>query len=169
MVHDPLSIKYILLANDLGLGCRDPREIELVGDEDAARENWHFAGPFRKMTFASRMQHRIYWGPLKKPIEWSLKTVLAPWAYIASVVYHDSLWYPLLAKKKMQDVLGSAWGRLFRHWEQVVADDRGYPVIPDEGASVTRTGWRALAKSVGILAMCIKEAPEFGRKKRLKA
>ena len=37
------------------------------------------------MTFASRMQHLIYWGPLRKPIEWSLKTVLAPWAYIASV------------------------------------------------------------------------------------
>ena len=48
-------------------------------------ENWHFDGPFKKMTFASRMQHKIYWGPLKKPIEWSLKTVLAPWAYIASV------------------------------------------------------------------------------------
>ena len=46
------------------------------------------------MTFASRMQHKIYWGPLKKPIEWSLKTVLAPWAYMASVVYHDSFWYP---------------------------------------------------------------------------
>ena len=51
----------------------------------AAAENWHFAGPFKKMTFASRMQHQIYWGPMKKPIEWSLKTVLAPWAYIASV------------------------------------------------------------------------------------
>ena len=47
------------------------------------------------MTFASRMQHKIYWGPLKKPIEWSLKTVLAPWAYMASVVYHDSFWYPV--------------------------------------------------------------------------
>ena len=51
------------------------------------------------MTFASRMQHQIYWGPMKKPIEWSLKTVLAPWAYIASVIYHDSFWYPMNAKR----------------------------------------------------------------------
>ena len=51
------------------------------------------------MTFASRMQHQIYWGPMKKPIEWSLKTVLAPWAYIASVIYHDSFWYPVNAKR----------------------------------------------------------------------
>jgi hypothetical protein len=166
---DPMSIKFIRLAHDLGLGTGDPRDIEIVGDAAAGAENWHFAGPYRKMTFASRMQHKIYWGPLKKPVEWSLKTVLAPWAYIASVVYHDSFWYPVLAKKKMQDVLGSTWGRLFRHWEQVKPDERGYPVIPESGAELKRTGIRALAKSLGILLTCIKEAPEFGRKRRHQA
>src|SRR6187397_452627 len=161
MGFDPLSIKFIRMAHDLGLGCGDPREIEIVGDTSAANENWHFAGPFKKMTFASRMQHKIYWGPMKKPIEWSLKTVLAPWAYIASVVYHDSLWYPLVAKARMREVLSSSWGRLFRHWERVTADDRGYPSIPEEGATITRTGLRALTKSLGILGTCITQAPEF--------
>ena len=66
MGMDPLSIKFIRLAHDMGLGCGDPREIEMVGDLSAANENWHFDGPFRDMTFASRMQHKIYWGPLKK-------------------------------------------------------------------------------------------------------
>ena len=166
---DPMSIKFIRLAHDLGLGTGDPRDIEIVGDAAAGAENWHFAGPFKKMTFASRIQHQIYWGPLKKPVEWSLKTVLAPWAYIASVVYHDRFWYPVLAKKKMQDVLGSTWGRLFRHWEQVKPDERGYPAIPESGAELKRTGIRALAKSLGILLTCIKEAPEFGRKRRHQA
>ena len=69
----------------------------------------------------------------------------------------------------MRDVLGSAWGRLFRHWERVTPDERGYPVIPGETAEIRRTGVRALAKSVGILIMCIREAPEFGRKKRHQA
>ena len=169
MGFDPMSIKFIRMAHDLGLGCGDPRDIEIVGDESAGRENWQFDGPFKKMTFASRMQHQIYWGPLKKPVEWSLKTVLAPWSYIASVVYHDSFWYPVLAKKKMYDVLGSAWGRLFRHWEHVAADGRGYPVIPEEGAEIKRTGLRALWRSLGILAMCIKEAPEFASKRRHKS
>ena len=95
MGFDPLSIKFIRLAHDAGLGCGDPRDIRIVGDETAAAENWHFVGPFKKMTFASRMQHRIYWGPLRKPLAWSLKTVLAPWAYLASVLYHDTFWYPL--------------------------------------------------------------------------
>jgi uncharacterized protein (DUF362 family) len=163
---DPMSIKFIRLAHDLGLGCGDPREIEIVGDAGAAAENWNFVGPFRKMTFASRMQHKIYWGPLKKPIEWSLKTVLAPWAYMASVVYHDSFWYPVLAKKKMADVLASPWGRLFRHWEHVTPDASGYPVIPEEGATIHQTGLRALGRSLGILATCLKEAPEFGSRRR---
>jgi hypothetical protein len=166
---DPMSIKYIRMAHDLGLGCGDPREIEIVGDTEAGAENWHFTGPFKKMTFASRMQHQIYWGPLKKPIEWSLKTVLAPWAYIASVLYHDSFWYPMLAKAKMREALSSSWGRLFRHWERVTADDRGYPSISEEGATITRTGVRALTKSLGILVMCVREAPEFASRHRRKA
>jgi hypothetical protein len=112
------------------------------------------------------MQHKIYWGPLKAPIEWSLKTVLAPWAYIASVVYHDSFWYPVKAKALMEKVLSSPWGRLFRHWEHVRADDRGYSVIPESGAEIERTGFRALTKSLGILATCVKEAPEFASRRR---
>ena len=79
------------------------------------------------MTFASRMQHKIYWGPLKKPIEWSLKTVLAPWAYIASVLYHDSFWYPLRGKRHDAGRADSDWGRLFRNWENAAPTTQGYP------------------------------------------
>ena len=108
-----------------------PRDIEIVGDDEAATENWHFVGPFKQMTFASRMQHLIYWGPLRKPIEWSLKTVLAPWAYIASVLYHDSFWYPLNAERQMKQVLASPWGRLFENWEQLTPDANGFPDVGD--------------------------------------
>jgi hypothetical protein len=161
MGFDPMQIKYLRMAHDMGLGCADPREIEIAGDLSAANENWHFVGPFRKMTFASRMQHKIYWGPMKKPIEWSLKTVLAPWAYIASVIYHDSFWYPVNAKRTMQQVLDSPWGRLFRNWEHVTPDASGYPDVGDEATSLQLTGGRALVRSLGILGTCIAEAPEF--------
>jgi uncharacterized protein (DUF362 family) len=166
MGMDPLSIKYIRLAHDAGLGCGDPREIEMVGDLSAAQENWRFAGPFRNMTFASRMQHKIYWGPLKKPIEWSLKTVLAPWAYMASVVYHDSFWYPVKAKYMMQQVLDSEWGRLFRNWGTVPVNEHGFPAVGDHAAEIQRVGLRAFTKSIGILGTCIREAPEFSNRRR---
>jgi uncharacterized protein (DUF362 family) len=158
---DPLSIGYIKIAHERGLGCGDPSEIEIVGDVDAAEENWHFVGPFRKMTFASRMQHRIYWGPLKRPIEWSLKTVLAPWAYMASVLYHDSFWYPLLASGRMGKVLDSNWGRLFHNWEHLTPDERGFESVGEQGAGVPRMGFGALARSFGVLGKCLAEAPEL--------
>jgi len=161
-----MGIRFIRLAHEAGLGCGDAREIEIVGDAEAARENWRFDGPFRRMTFASRMQHKIYWGPLKKPIEWSLKTVLAPWAYIASVIYHDSFWYPVKARRRMQHALESDWGRLFRNWETLTPSDEGFASVGTEAPELTRTGLRALGTSLGILATCIREAPEIGNRRR---
>lgn len=163
---DPLSIKYIRLAHDLGLGCGDPRDIEIVGDQEAGAQNWHFIGPFKKMTFASRMQHRIYWGRLRRPIEWSLKTVLAPWAYLASVIYHDSFWYPVKAKALMKQALNSDWGRLFRNWERLTPDANGFPAVGDTAPELTRTGFRAFVSSIRILGLCLREAPEFANRRR---
>src|SRR4029077_6426000 len=166
---DPLSIKFIRLAHERGLGCGDPRDIEIVGDAEAAAENWHFDGPFRKMSFAAHMDHKIYWAPLRKPIEWSLKTVLAPWAYLASVVYHDSFWYPFLAKSHMSAVLASPWGRLFENWEPLAPDANGFPAVGESPAEFTRAGMHAFKQSIGILGTCMKEAPEFASRKRREA
>ncbi|MEM7343533.1 MAG: DUF362 domain-containing protein [Chloroflexota bacterium] len=169
MGMDPLSIKYIRIAHEMGLGCGDPREIEIEGDIEEAKKSWNFVGPFKEMTFASRMQHKIYWGPLKKPIEWSLKTVLAPWSYMASVIYHDSFWYPFLAKKQMEEVLESDWGHLFRNWEVVVPDENGYPEVGEEAAELRRTGIRAFWRSLGILWMSLVESPELAARQRRSA
>lgn len=165
MGMDPMSIKFIRLAHDLGLGCGDPRQIEIVGDATAAQENWRFDGPFKKMTFASRMQHQIYWGKLKRPIEWSLKTWLAPWSYVASVIYHDSYWYPMLGAGMMHPVMNTDWGRLFRNWENLTPDEQGFPTV-DAPETPVRGGMRAFLRSLGILATCVKEAPEFSNARR---
>ncbi len=169
MGFDPLGIKFIKLSHDMGLGCGDPRDIEIVGDLDAARENWHFDGPYKKMTFASRMQHKIYWGPLKKPLEWSLKTVLAPWAYVASVFYHDSFWYPVMAQKRVEEVMRSDWGRLFANWEQLTPDERGFLQVGGAVPELKRSGVRAFAKSIPLIGSAIREAPEFARSRMQKS
>jgi uncharacterized protein (DUF362 family) len=163
---DPLSIKYIRIAHEMGLGCGDPEQIEIVGDEEVAHENWHFMGPFQQMTFASRMQHKIYWGPLKKPIEWSLKTVLAPWSYLASVLYHDTFWYPFIGKQKMQAALESEWGRLFRNWERLQPDELGFPTVGEEAPQLQRVGMAAFWRSWGILWTALVEAPELAAARR---
>ena len=173
MGFDPLKdIKFVRLAHERGLGCGDPREIEIVGDLEAAKENWNFVGPFKKMTFASRMQHKIYWGPLKKPIEWSLKTILAPWAYIASVIYHDSYWYTV-HQNIVHDILHSDWGRLFHNWEQleIAIDDlnaAGWDDLGEPAAELHKESAKQIMQSLRVLGTCIKEAPEFGVRRRHK-
>ncbi|HBA84603.1 MAG TPA: iron-sulfur cluster-binding protein [Verrucomicrobia bacterium] len=173
MGFDPMrDLKFVRLAHEQGLGCGDPRDIEIVGDVDAAAQNWHFTGPFKKMTFASRMQHLIYWGPLKKPIEWSLKTVLAPWAYMASVLYHDSFWYPL-HQQRINEILQSDWGRLFQNWDQlqIPPNDlsaRGWSDVGKEPAVLHRESMKYFLKSLRILGTCMKEAPEFAARRRRK-
>nr|MBP6634013.1 DUF362 domain-containing protein [Kofleriaceae bacterium] len=160
MGMDPLvDCKYIRLAHERGLGCGDVRDIELVGDLDAAAENWHFDGPFKNMTFASRNQHRLYWGPLK-PIEWSLKTWLAPAAYVASVAYHDLFWYPRYAREKMAPVLGSDWGRLFANWGKVAETDDGFTEVGAESPELVRSGVKHFAEGLRLVGMAVSESPE---------
>lgn len=174
MGFDPMKdLKFVRLAHEKGLGIGDPRDIELVGDPDVQNEKWNFVGPFKKMTFASRMQHKIYWGPLKKPIEWSLKTVLAPWAYMASVAYHDSFWYPT-HRQLVLDILKSDWGRLFHHWENIEIDPndlaaKGWPEIPAAPAELKAESMKYFLESLRVLGLCVREAPEFAAKKRRKA
>ncbi|HKQ96903.1 MAG TPA: DUF362 domain-containing protein [Candidatus Polarisedimenticolia bacterium] len=164
MGFDPLKdCKFIRLAHERGLGCGDVRDIELVGDLDAASENWHFDGPFKKMTFASRMQHQIYWGGLKNFVEWSLKTWMAPWAYIASVIYHDLFWYPAYGRKGVDAILHSPWGRLFHNWEKVKPDENGWRDVGVDPAKLDRDTMRLIAQGMRILGTCIVEAPEARR------
>lgn len=169
MGFDPLTdCKFIRLAHDLGLGCGDVRDIEIVGDVDLTKENWHFDGPFKEMTFASRNQHRIYWGPLKKPVEWSLKTWLAPWAYMASVAYHDAFWYPYYGQKHINEALRSDWGKLFANWGRVPTDaeGKGYPNVGSENAETIRLGLKHALESMRLIGMAVAESPEVLQRKR---
>jgi hypothetical protein len=146
------------------------RDIEIVGDVDAAKENWNFEGPFKNMTFASKNQHRIYWGPLKKPIEWSLKTWLAPWAYVASVTYHDMYWYPVFGKKRVEEALQSNWGRLFANWGDAKpdAEGRGYPNVGQSSPEVVRTGVKHFIEGARLATMAVMESPELKARQRQK-
>jgi uncharacterized protein (DUF362 family) len=169
MGFDPMKdLKYVRLAHELGLGVGDPNEIEIVGDTDAARENWNFDGPFKEMTFASKNQHRIYWGPLKKPIEWSLKTWLAPWAYVASVAYHDMFWYPYYGWNRVEQALRSDWGRLFANWGKAQTDaaGKGYPDVGTASPELVRTGVKHFLEGFRLLGMAVAESPEVQSRKR---
>ncbi len=113
MGFDPMSLDFIRIAHEKGLGCGIVDEMEIVG-EDISEVNWHFEG--RKDTFASRGQKAIYHGPLKPLEKLLLRTPLVPWSYAASRLYHDGFWYPLVGKKRVDEALRTKWGELFQKY-----------------------------------------------------
>jgi uncharacterized protein (DUF362 family) len=110
MGFDPLSIKFIRLAHERGLGCGDVREIDIVG-EDITNVNFHFNA--HADTLASRGQKLIYWGPLKPLEHFLLRTRVAPWSYIASRLYHDVYWYNFVGRGRVRKAMKTDWGKLF--------------------------------------------------------
>ena len=113
MGFDPMSLKFIRLAHERGLGCGDISQIEVVG-EDISEVNWRFSGV--ENTFASRGQKLIYWGPLKFLENFLLRSPIAAWAYMASNVYHNGYWLNTHGKSRINSALKTEWGKLFQSY-----------------------------------------------------
>ncbi len=113
MGFDPMSIKFIRLAHEKGLGCGNPSEIEVVG-EDIGNVNWHFKG--NANTFASRGQKLIYWGPLKPLEKLLLQSPIVGWSFVASIAYHDFYWWAFHGRNRVKEALRTEWGPLFESY-----------------------------------------------------
>ncbi len=148
---DPLSLQFIRLADERGLGVGDPRQIEVLGDAELLEQPWGFV---REDTFASRGQHMIYHGPLKPLERLLLRTPLVPWSYAASRLYHDVYWYPFVGRQRVDAALETKWGRLFREYV-------GGEVVREE------VPW-ARAAAVGLVAAAGAGLLALGRARRRK-
>ncbi len=113
MGFDPMSIPFIRLAHEHGLGVGNPSEIMVEG-LDISGINFGFRGD--EDTFASWGQKQIYWGPLHRFEKFLLRTPLVPWSYAASNFYHNWYWYPLFGKRRISKMLDTEWGRLFKQY-----------------------------------------------------
>jgi uncharacterized protein (DUF362 family) len=107
---DPLSLRFIRLAHDEGLGIGDPKQIEIAGYDIEQESSWNF---IQTDTFASMGQKWIYHGWLhgiEKPL---LRSPIVPWAYFASNFYHNVYWYPFIGRRRVKAALETKWGSLF--------------------------------------------------------
>jgi len=107
---DPLSIPFIRIAHEMGLGVGDPRQIKIEGYDTEQEPIWNFV---QEDTFASRGQKMIYHGPLKPFEKILLQSPLVPWSYFASNFYHNVYWYPFVGRKRVEKALETPWGQLF--------------------------------------------------------
>ena len=110
---DPLNIRFIRKAHELGLGVGDPRQIEIAGYDIQQEQPWNFV---QEDTFASRGQKLIYHGPLKPAEKLLLQSPLVPWSYFASNFYHNVYWYPFIGRGRVKRALDTKWGRLFEQY-----------------------------------------------------
>ena len=116
MGFDPLSIPYIRLAHDAGLGVGDPRAIELVGDVDLANESWNFkVGD----NGASRVGDIVWFGPLKPMQNVLMRTPLVNVFILGSEVYHDYYRWPTRDRRTFESwLVNTPWGELFQEYHQ---------------------------------------------------
>jgi hypothetical protein len=146
---DPLAIPFIRLAHEMGLGVGDPRQIDIVGeDEDwVMAQDWDFV---REDTFASWGQKAIYHGPLKPLEGLLLRSPLVPWSYFASNFYHNVYWYPFVGRERVEKALETKWGQLFFEYG-AEAGLRGAVMPGMERRTVTTAaaGLAVLAAAIG--------------------
>ncbi len=109
MGFDPMTIPYLKMCHDRGLGIADPRDIELVGD-DISRLNLHFQVSRSLVIWGDQMLRR---GPLRFLERIALHSPLVVWAPAASNIYHDFLWYPTVGRARIARFRRTGWGRLF--------------------------------------------------------
>jgi uncharacterized protein (DUF362 family) len=155
---DPLTLKFIRLGHERGLGVGDIRQIQIAGDVDLDAVRWQAR---TGETFASRGQKMIYHGPLKPAENLLLRTPLVPWSFFASRAYYDGFWYPFIGHKRVQDALNSPWGRLFAEYGNVPAVTR--PLY--EPGTAAAAGVLGIAASALALLWLINRGKGQGQSK----
>jgi hypothetical protein len=110
MGFDPMSLEFISVAHEDGLGVGDPRDIELVGD-DLSSESWGFSVGDNG---ASMVGDFMWFGPMRRFQKLFFHTPLVFAFIMGSELYHDYYRWPLrdrLVFEKWKRT--TEWGGLF--------------------------------------------------------
>lgn len=111
MGFDPMTIEYIRLADEQGLGHGRPEDIEVVGDSDLADQRWGFSVGDNG---ASMIGDLLWFGPLKRFQKLFFHTPLLKMFVFGSEVYHDYYRWPLRDRRIFDAWRAeTTWGRLF--------------------------------------------------------
>ncbi|MBF0557970.1 MAG: DUF362 domain-containing protein [Nitrospirae bacterium] len=115
MGFDPMSLKFIRLAHEAGLGTGVFDEIEVVG-EDVSKLNFHFSVGD---NFASKFGDLFWFSPLKVFQKLFFRTPLVYAFVFGSYFYHDKVWWPFKGARIHQEIVSkSKWGKLFASYPE---------------------------------------------------
>jgi uncharacterized protein (DUF362 family) len=116
MGFDPLSIRYIRLAHEAGLGVGDISEIEMLGD-DVAGESWGFHVGHSTHSFLAWLS---WYGPTKALQKLLFRTPLVVVPTLIGEIEQDYLFWPLKYRtiaRRWRTTTG--WGQLFDRYQQL--------------------------------------------------
>jgi hypothetical protein len=109
MGFDPMSIPYLRMCHERGLGTARVDEIEVAG-ADIRGVDFGFEVSRSLVIWGDQMLRR---GPLRFLERALLHSPLMVWAPAASNFYHDGLWYPTVGRSIIRRYSKTPWGRLF--------------------------------------------------------
>jgi uncharacterized protein (DUF362 family) len=113
MGFDPMSIGYIRMGHEKGLGRGRIEEIEIAG-EDISELNFGFSVGD---NLASMVGDVFWFSPLRILQKLLFHTPLVYIFVFGSAFYHDRFWYPFKGRKIFDKWLESTeWGRLFKSY-----------------------------------------------------
>jgi hypothetical protein len=115
MGFDPMSLPYISLADQAGLGNGRRENIEVVGDTALADERWGFSVGDNG---ASMVGDVMWFGPLKRFQKLFFHTPLVNLFVLGSEAYHDYYRWPLRDRRVFEQWRESThWGQLFDYYQ----------------------------------------------------
>ena len=114
MGFDPMSIPYLRMCHERGLGVAEFDEIEILG-EDIAEINFGFHTKKSLVIWGDQLLRK---GALRFLEQIALHSPLVVWAPIASNIYHDWLWYPTVGKSIIRKFAKTEWGQLFEKYKR---------------------------------------------------
>jgi uncharacterized protein (DUF362 family) len=119
MGFDPLSIGYIRIAHQDGLGVGDVHDIDVVG-ADVSRESWGFHVGNNGVSLFGNL---AWFGPLKGMQKLFFRTPMVHAFILGSEVYHDYYRWPLRDRHIFEVWRATTpWGKLFAEYEKRPAE-----------------------------------------------
>ena len=114
MGFDPMSLEFISVADEHGLGNGRRENIEVVGDTAIADEKWGFSVGDNG---ASKVGDFMWFGPMKRFQKLFFHTPLVNVFVAGSELYHDYYRWPLKDKKTFTTwQRDTAWGQMFERY-----------------------------------------------------
>jgi uncharacterized protein (DUF362 family) len=114
MGFDPMTIPYLQLADEAGLGNARREAIEIAGDAELADQRWGFSVGDNG---ASMVGDVMWFGPLKRFQNLFFRTPLVHLFVLGSEAYHDYYRWPLRDRRVFEHWKATThWGRLFERY-----------------------------------------------------